>query len=327
MKSVTIILPFEYICSDAVGIMDILSKVNAYPEFKKREESLFKLTFAGLKKGPLGAYNNISILCDKTIQEISHSDLIIVPSIELTNLQKVLQKNDPYISWIKKLYENGKTEIIGISTGAFLLGKTGLLDNKNCTTSWLVNKKFSQLFPDTKLVSKALFVEVDGIYTCRGGTALIHLIFYIIEKYAQKRVAQWTAKVLRLNYHDIKPYASPFHPSYVHDDEQIKAAQLYIKNNYDNELSVENIAKQTAISTRNFIRRFKKATHQTPIKYIQQIKIEAAKEQLENTNKTVNEVLYSVGYNDKKTFRNLFKRITGLTPTDYRKKYQSPTLI
>lgn len=327
MKSVTIILPFKYVCSDAVGVMDMLSKVNAYPKFKNKEKPFFELTFAGLKKGPLASCNNISIHCDKTIYEITHADLVIIPSIELTNVQEVIQKNNIFTDWIKKLYQSGKTEFVCLSTGAFLLGATGLLDNKPCTTNWLTKNTFSALFPNTTLISKAPFVGMDRIYSSRGGTAFFHLMFFIIEKYTDKSVAKWVAKILHLNYDHLKTHSSPSYLSKIHDDEQIKAAQLYIKQNYSNKISIDIIAKQAAISKRNFIRRFKKATNQTPIKFIQQIKIEAAKQQLEKTNKTVNEILYSIGYNDNKSFRNLFKKFTGLTPTDYRKKYQSTALI
>jgi transcriptional regulator GlxA family with amidase domain len=106
-----------------------------------------------------------------------------------------------------------------------------------------------------------------------------------------------------------------------HEDEPIKQAQVFIENNFTERISVEELAVKFAIGRRHFERRFKKATNNTPVEYIQRVKIEAAKKELETGRKNVSEVMYEVGYSDTKAFRTVFKRITGLSPVDYKAKY------
>jgi transcriptional regulator GlxA family with amidase domain len=106
-----------------------------------------------------------------------------------------------------------------------------------------------------------------------------------------------------------------------HPDEAIKEAQIYIEKNFEEKISVEELAKQFAISNRNFIRRFKKATNNTPFEYIQRVKVEAAKKSFETSTLNINQVMYNVGYNDEKAFRKVFKKHTGLSPIEYRRKF------
>lgn len=110
-----------------------------------------------------------------------------------------------------------------------------------------------------------------------------------------------------------------------HNDMEVIKAQTYIEQNYHLQISVEQIAEQANMSKRNFIRRFKKATQNTPVEYLQRVKIESAKKALEMGGQNINALVYEVGYNDLKTFRGIFKRITGLTPQDYRRKYNRET--
>ena len=106
-----------------------------------------------------------------------------------------------------------------------------------------------------------------------------------------------------------------------HEDEPIKKAQEYIESNVSQKISVDHLAGIFLISKRNFERRFKKATANTPVEYLQRVKIEAAKKSLESGRENINEVMYAVGYSDSKAFRTTFKKITGLSPLEYRKKY------
>jgi transcriptional regulator GlxA family with amidase domain len=111
-----------------------------------------------------------------------------------------------------------------------------------------------------------------------------------------------------------------------HEDEPIKQAQEFIEKNYHERITVEQLTTMVALSRRNFERRFKKATSNTVVEYMQRVKIEAAKKGLENGRKNVNELMYEVGYNDTKAFRTVFKRTTGLSPIEYRNKYNKPAL-
>jgi len=106
-----------------------------------------------------------------------------------------------------------------------------------------------------------------------------------------------------------------------HDDEGIKQAQNFIEKNFQEKITVDQLADSCAIGRRSFERRFKKATNNTVVEYIQRVKMEAAKRSFESSRKNINEVMFDVGYTDTKAFRSIFKRVTGLTPIEYRNKY------
>jgi transcriptional regulator GlxA family with amidase domain len=106
-----------------------------------------------------------------------------------------------------------------------------------------------------------------------------------------------------------------------HSDEGVRKAQEYIEQNFQEKITVDQLANFLAIGRRNLERRFKRATANTVVEYMQRVKIEAAKISFESTSDNVNEVMYKVGYSDTKAFRTTFKKITGLSPVHYRNLY------
>ncbi|HEY4155206.1 MAG TPA: helix-turn-helix domain-containing protein, partial [Puia sp.] len=162
----------------------------------------------------------------------------------------------------------------------------------------------------------------QGIYSSGGANSFLNLILYLVEKYAGRDMAIIASKVFEIEIE--RQTQSPFiifGGQKDHDDEPILRAQAFIENNFQEKISVEQLASMLAISRRNLERRFKKATSNTAVEYMQRVKIEAAKQSLESSRENVNEVMYKVGYSDTKAFRNAFKRITGLSPVEYRNKY------
>jgi transcriptional regulator GlxA family with amidase domain len=169
-----------------------------------------------------------------------------------------------------------------------------------------------------------LITDERGIYTNGGAYSFLNLILYLIEKYCGREMAIYCAKVGEIDFE--RNRQSPFHiftPQKNHDDEQVRAAQCYIENNIAEKISIDDLAKRCGLSKRNFERRFKKATADTPMGYIQKVKIEYAKKNFESCRKNVNEVMYDTGYCDRKAFRMAFKKVTGLLPNEYRQKYSA----
>lgn len=111
-----------------------------------------------------------------------------------------------------------------------------------------------------------------------------------------------------------------------HEDEPVKKEQEFIEQNFQEKITVDQLASMLALGRRNMERRFKKATANTVVEYIQRVKIEAAKKELETSRKNINEVMYNVGYSDTKAFRTTFKKITGLSPVDYKRKYNKEAM-
>jgi transcriptional regulator GlxA family with amidase domain len=178
------------------------------------------------------------------------------------------------------------------------------------------------MFPEVGLVTEKIITDEQGIYSSGGAFSYLNLILYLIEKYAGRDIAVLSAKVFAIEIdRDSQSPFIIFQGQKEHEDEPIKKAQVFIEKNFQDKITVDQLASMFALGRRNLERRFKKATSNTVVEYIQRVKIEAAKMNLEKLRENVNEVMYNVGYTDPKAFRTTFKRITGLSPIEYRNKY------
>lgn len=293
--------------------------VNEYRK-EKGEDPIFKVQIAGCTKEiPLD--NGICTLhADIEIKDLKKTDLIIIPAYD-GDIENGVKLGLPVIPWIIQQYKAG-TEIASLCVGAFLLASTGLLNGRNCSTHWRAANEFKKQFPDVQLVTDKVITDEQGIYTSGGAFSAANLILYIIEKYAGREAAIYCAKTFQidLDRHSQSPFII-FEGQKDHEDGQIKQAQEFIEKNFQEKITVDQLTSMLALSRRNLERRFKKATANTVVEYIQRVKIEAAKKYFEVSRKNINEVMYDVGYGDTKAFRNVFRKITGLSPVEYRKKY------
>jgi len=243
------------------------------------------------------------------------------------NYEKAVKSNQPLVDWMVKQYKDG-AEIASICTGAFLLASTGLLDGRSCSTHWAVAESFRNKFPKVDLQTDRLITDENGIYTNGGAYSFLNLMIYLVEKYYDRQTAIFCSKVFQIEMdRNSQSEFIIFTGQKVHGDEMVKKAQAYIESNLDEKISVEHLSSKFAVGRRNFDRRFIKATGNTPVEYSQRVKIEKAKKAFENSRKTVSEVMYEVGYSDVKAFREMFRKITGLSPMDYKEKYNKDTMV
>jgi transcriptional regulator GlxA family with amidase domain len=178
------------------------------------------------------------------------------------------------------------------------------------------------MFPDVDLVSDKIITDENGVYSSGGAYSFLNLILYLIEKHAGREMAIFCSKVFEIDID--RGSQSPFimfTGQKEHEDEAIIQAQQFIESNFQEKITVDQLAGKLALGRRNLERRFKKATSNTVVEYIQRVKIEAAKMKLESSRLNVNEVMYDVGYTDNKAFRITFKKITGLSPVQYKNRY------
>lgn len=302
-----------------VGAREIFDLANEYYVSNGRDRQ-FAIQFVGEMDDHHFISGSLIIRPDVNFQSIKKTDLIIIPAMD-DLFEELIEKNERLTTWIKDQYMKGAS-VAGMCTGAFLLASTGLLDRKQCTTHWWAADKFRELFPSVRLVTDKIITDENRLYTSGGAFSSFNLLLHLVEKYYDRSTAVACSKILQidLDRKSQSPYVI-FAGQKEHDDTEILKAQDFIERNIGEKLSVEQLATELSISTRNFIRRFKKATHNTPIEYIQRVKIEAAKRMLENSRKTVREIMYDVGYSDLKAFRTIFKRVSGLSPIDYRNKF------
>jgi len=325
MKHISILVPAGAILGSLEGTRQLFTQVNGF--FKaKGALPIFKVQLVGLSKETPLAGGLFTVNTDVLLNDIEKTDLIIIPAID-GEITTAIENNRDFVPWIIKQYKAG-AEIASLCLGAFLLASTGLLKGRKCATHWMAEAGFRQLFPDVQLVTEKIITDEHGIYSSGGAFSYLNLILYLIEKYAGRDIAVLTAKVFAIEI-ERKDQLSfvIFQGQKNHEDEPIKQAQEFIEKNYQDKISIERLTSMFALSRRNFERRFKKATANTVAEYIQRVKIEAAKITLESTRDNVNEAMYKVGYTDPKAFRVSFKKITGLSPLEYRNKYNRDMLV
>lgn len=257
---------------------------------------------------------------DKLISEVKHTDMLIIPPVQ-RDIAQALQANAEFIPWIIAKHQAG-AEVVSLCLGAFLLACTGLLNRKDCVTHWKAANQFQQLFPETRLLPDKLLTDEDGIYTGSGAFSSANLILYLIEKNIGRKAAVYCSKVFQIDIgRDSQSPFIIFTGQKEHSDEGVKVLQSYIENNYKEKISVSSLCENHGIGRRTLERRFKKATGNTVVEYLQRVKVEAAKRELEKGYKTVGEVMFDVGYCDDKSFRNVFRKYAGMSPAHYRMKY------
>ncbi|PST83233.1 AraC family transcriptional regulator [Pedobacter yulinensis] len=325
MKHISILILQEAVPASIVDPRYMFSAVNEFLA-ERGQPPAFQLQMVGLSREvPL---NNgvFYVRTDALLKDVKKTDLIIIPALS-ANIEEALSLNKKVIPWIVKQHQAG-AEVASLCVGAFLLAETGLLNGKKCSTHWLFADRFRSRFPEVTLTDGSIITEEQGLYSSGGASSYWNLLLHLIEKFTDRQMAIRASKffAIEIDRKSQSPFAM-FNGQKKHEDEPIRKAQEFIETNVTERISVEELATRFAIGRRHFERRFKKATNNTPVEYIQRVKIEAAKKHLENTRKNINEVMYEVGYTDTKAFRTVFKKITGLSPIEYKNKYNKEAVV
>lgn len=326
MKHISILIP-EGDCSlvNVQGSHQILSEVNSVLA-RAGKPPMFKIQLVGIKKENPMINGLFSIRPDVLIGEVEHTDLIIIPAV-FGDKQKVIDNNKQFMPWLIQQYKQGA----GIATyciGAFLLASTGLLNGKKVATHWVEAENFRQMFPDVELMPDKIITDEHNIYTSGGAYSWLNLVLYLIEKFAGRDMAIVCSKLFEIQIERNSQSAFMiFNPQKLHEDDVIKQVQDYIEKNYEERISVDDLAMKFGLSRRNLERRFRKVTYNSIVEYLQRVRIEAAKQTLERNRENVNEAMYKAGYNDIKAFRTTFKKLTGLSPLEYRNKYSQDKIV
>ncbi len=319
MKHVSILIPESAVLAAIDDPRHVFSQVNSFAGSKGKPD-IFDIKFVGLEK-EVKLHNSLfTVHSDLFLSDVKKTDLIIIPAF-YGDTVNFLKTNKEFIPWIIEKRENG-AEVVSLCVGAFMLAETGLLDGKKCSTHWNAADEFRQMFPKVNLMTDKIITEEDGIYTSGGATSYWNLLLYLVEKFTDRLTAIQTAKIFAIDIErQSQTHFIMFKGQKTHADEDVKKAQTFIENNYQEKITVDDISTSIALSRRSLERRFKKATNNTVNEYIQRVKVEAAKKSFELSNKNITEVMLDVGYNDSKSFRGTFKKFTGMTPLDYRNKY------
>ncbi|MEM9075956.1 MAG: helix-turn-helix domain-containing protein [Bacteroidota bacterium] len=323
MKHISVLVPVgSSIVDTIIAPFNMLRMANShYKRLHGQTEDLFHIDLVGLSKTPVVYQGLFSIQPTATIDEIPKTDIILISPIS-GNLEQQIENNRDFVYWIKQQRIENGSELASLCKGAFLLAETGLVNGKSCATHWTAHNLFRNRYPEVHLIPEKIICEDNGIYSSGGAYSILNFVLYLIERYFGRETAIWCSKVSEIEYDRLSQNEFIiFSGQKDHTDEAIKEAQLYIEKNYAQKLNVDEIAHRVNLNGRSFLRRFKKATDNTPLEYIHRVKVEAAKKTLESTTKTILEVMYGIGYHDEKAFRSTFKKYSGLSPKAYQKKY------
>jgi transcriptional regulator GlxA family with amidase domain len=321
MREVKIgILVYEQCTASMIlGVLDILSVANIQSK-SKNGDTLFSIEIISETGKPVTCFNKFSIDAKRSIKTKNHYDLIYIPGF-LGIVEDVLQKERNIITWLKKQFQNG-TKLAAACNGNFLLAETGLLAKRKATTHWNLMDKFRERYKTIRVQPERIIVDEGDIISAAGVTAYFNLALFLIERYGSKELALTCSKIFLVD--SGRKIQSPYEMyqfSKKHGDPEIEKTQDWLERNFNQPVTLDQLADISNLGKKTLLRRFKQATGETPLGYLKRIRIENAKRLLESKKLSFNEITWEVGYNDASSFHKLFKSETGLSPNGYRSKF------
>jgi len=317
MKHVSILPLHDATLTSIDSTVQLFSRVNDFMKYQGGSP-FYEVDIVGLEENTqLGIYH---ITGGKTIKQVNKTDIIILPLL-CGSFKNAIKENQKYTDWLLQQFHNN-CEIVCLCVGSFYLASTGLLNEKKCAVHWAAKNEFGELFPKVNIIDDCIITDEHGIYTCGGGFSYLNLLLYVFEKHLGRDISILASKMFEIDIErkSQHPYAI-FIGQKKHGDEVVLNAQQWIESNPTERYTVDEICNKFAVGRRTFERRFKKCTSNSVNEYIQRVKVEFVKKQLEARQKTIYEIIYETGYADVDAFRKVFKRVTGLSPVEYRKKY------
>ncbi len=310
--------------------IDLIIAANyAFQSYFSSSTPLFQYEVIGLKTSTK-AYSG-SVVCGITpITKYKRPEIVILPGafesiLTADQAKSQLSKLAPLIKILQKWHSEG-TVIASICTGNFIIASSSIANGRPLTCHWISEKAAALLYPEEQFVSDKLIIDHGDIVSAGGAMATAQLVLYLVSRFHSRELALATGKLMlvELNFDSQSRFAI-FRPNHKHGDALVLKLQKHIEKAYSEGLDLTDFAVTNLIGGRQLSRRFKKATGETPLSYLQLYRVEQVKIGLETTNNPVNTLIWGVGYEDPTSFRRLFKRLTGLTMKEYRNRFSSFT--
>lgn len=322
------ILGFHYAFATSItGVIDLLSTAGMAWNFYQGQQlsPKFRVRLATRKGAPIRCLNNMTLHAHCSFEEMGDVDVLMVPSIG-GEVATALKRNPDLIAVLQDYAARG-TQISSNCTGAFFLAEAGILNGRKATTHWALVEQFRRDYPQVRLVPDQLVTTDGQVFCSGGGSAWFDLGLYLIELYIDHDTAIESAKAMVLDSGRRQTQQNHFavRSNKYHQDETVKAVQEWIDAHAAEGFSLDWLAQQFAMSSRTMIRRFQAATGESPLAYLQAVRIALAKARLESSTVSIAEITRQVGYDDVSSFSRLFKRQVGLSPTEYRMRFRKST--
>jgi transcriptional regulator GlxA family with amidase domain len=289
--------------------------------------ALFEPRLVSAEPGPLQLVTGVSIIPQDTIADVARTDVVFVPNVMVDTPHSLRSLDRRLLDWIVRMHDKG-AHLYAACGGSLVLAEAGLLDGHQATTHWSYVPLFRREFPNVTLHEDRILVQCGEGHSmvCSGGASSWQdLALLLVSKYGGTEEAIRMSKVFLYQWHrdGQLPYASMIQ-NVDHGDAVIVRCQTWIAQNYERPDIVAELVSQSGLPKRTFDRRFRVATGYSPLAYIQALRIEEAKQTLETTAVPVEAVGREVGYEDAASFRRLFRRLAGMPPGDYRRKFRMP---
>ncbi|MDR3414854.1 MAG: helix-turn-helix domain-containing protein [Nevskia sp.] len=322
MKEIVLLALENGIASTVVGPLEVFAYTGGMWNYLTGEplQPQFRVRVATVDGAPVRSRTGLPIQPDCAIGEVTKADAILVTSCG-EDVEGTIRAATPAVDWLRRHYQKGAT-LGSICSGLAVLAMTGLLDGKRATTHWGMIEVFRRRFPAIRLLPDQIVVDEGRLVTGGGGYAGNDLSLYLVEKMCGKLMAKQCADAMLLETgRQLQArFAGVLHHR-MHLDERVQRVQDWLDRHYMEEVNLDELAVRHNMSPRNFIRRFKSASGETPLNYLQKLRVEAAKRLLEKPGLRVDAIAGKVGYRTEAHFRQLFKRYTSYTPAAYRSRY------
>lgn len=310
------------------GMVDVLSAAgNLWQTLvgSEPQDRLFDVRIVSTTSEPFCCGNRIPVVPAVAVDADPAADIVIVPEIWLGPQESMRGRHGELLAWIRRRYR-ASTNVYSACSGAVLLAETGLLDGCDATSHWGYEDLFRKQYPKVRFRPEPnlAFADPAGRIVTAGGTTSWHdLALHIIARHATPDEAMRIAKVYLLKWHGEGqlPYA-PLVRRSPHADSVVKACETWLSGHFREADAIEQAVRHSGIPERTLKRRFKAATGITLIEHLQNVRIEHAKQLLERGALPVDEISMQAGYEDASFFRRLFRRRTGLAPSQYRRMFQ-----
>ncbi len=284
----------------------------------------FDCQTVALSSEPVTTSSGVRVQGDVTLAEAGEFDLIYVPAFYYQGIsifEDMAARLEPLLHWLVERWRKGST-LAANCTGTFLLAETGLLNRRRATTAWWLERTFRRRFPKVDLDANALLAEDERLMTTGAMTANLNMAMHLIGRHAGPHLAAVCAKTMLVDTGSTtqRPYQELLENELSHDP-LVAKGQFWLQNHLSENIDQKSLADKMNVSQRTLIRRFKTELDLTPLAYLQNVRIETAKQMLENTGAPLTEIIERVGYFDVSSFSRLFKKKTGLTPYAYRQRF------
>ena len=322
MTDVTILLLDGTFSSTAIGPMEVFCHTGAlWNTFAgKKPVPRFRVTTASADGRAVRCDGPIQIRPSTSLAAVRKTEIIFVPSTG-PSIDDVVQRNAAVVPWLQRWHKRGAA-IASVCSGVGLVAAAGLLDGKRATTHWGLAADLRRKYPKVHWMPELMVTEDRGFYCGGGVNASLDLSLYLVERFCGHDVAMQTAKALLIETPRAWQAGFAIVPLKTeHSDDTISTAQEWLHQNFRKTFPLDAPARHVGMSLRNFVRRFKQATGDTPLNYLQKLRVAAAKRLLEGDHRSMHEIGDAVGYQDAAFFRQLFQRHTGVSPSAYRRRF------